>query len=211
MTKRKDPADLKIRARDDMSIKPRGMNKAKQSPEAKAARIAALRASPSSSNTMKHANPNRPLTEKQKLFAKEWASGETIRSAAIRAGYTEDGAGVCYRLSTDPAILKIYNFEKAKYEESSQMTRKKVMDGLLEGIEMAKLTSEPASMINGWKTVGQMCGYFEPVKRTLDVNINGNVNIKRLESMSDNELLKLIKGEVTDVVFKEVEEIESDD
>jgi hypothetical protein len=76
---------------------------------------------------------------------------------------------------------------------------------------MAKLTSEPASMINGWKTVGQMCGYFEPVKRTLDVNINGNVNIKRLESMSDNELLKLIKGEVTDVVFKEVEEIESDD
>lgn len=194
-----------------MTVKPRKKHASNCTPEAKAKRIADLRAkSPSSSNTMKHANPDRHLTDKQKAFVREWASGESIRSAAIRAGYTEDGAGVCYRLSTDPAILKIYNLEKARYEEASQMTRKRVMDGLLEGIELAKITSEPASVINGWKTVGQMCGYFEPVKRTLDVNINGQVNIKRLEAMSDAELLKLVKGEVTDVVFKEIEESEDD-
>lgn len=209
MTKRKDPADLKIRARDDMSIKPRK----KKSPETKAKEIAKLRAtSPNTSAnlaTLKLANPDRPLTEKQKVFVCEWASGETILSASVRAGYSDKGA-MGYRMSRDPAILKIYNLEKAKYEEASQMTRKRVMDGLLEGIEMAKMTSEPASVINGWKTVGQMCGYFEPVKRTLDVNINGQVNIKRLESMSDMELLKLVKGEITDVVFKEIDETEDD-
>ena len=46
-----------------------------------------------------------------------------------------------------PNILRLYNEEKRKYEEASQMTRKKVMDGLLEGIEMAKLIAEPATVI----------------------------------------------------------------
>jgi len=210
MTKRKAPEDLLIRARDDMSIKPRK----KKSPEAKAKEIAKLRATApdTSANkaTLALANPDRPLTEKQKLFVKEWASGETILSASFRAGYSDSGA-MGYRMSRDPAILKIYNMEKALYEEASQMTRKKVMDGLLEGIEMAKLTSEPASVIAGWREVGKMCGYYEPVKRTIDVTVNGSVNIKRLESMSDTELLKLVKGEVTDVAFKEIEEMEAED
>jgi phage terminase small subunit len=210
MTKRKAPEDLLRRAQDDMSIKPRK----KKSPEAKAKAIAKLRATAPNTSanlaTLKLANPDRPLTDKQKLFVKEWASGETILNASIRAGYADSGA-MGYRMSRDPAILKIYNIEKALYEEASQMTRKRVMDGILEGIEMAKLTSEPASVIAGWREVGKMCGYYEPVKRTIDVTVNGSVNIKRLESMSDSELLKLVKGEVTDVVFKEVEEMEAED
>ena len=204
MTARKNPADLKIRARDDMSVKPRR----KKSPEAKAKNIAALRASGSVSITQsvaaaQAANPDRPLTEKQRKFVQEWAKGETILSAAVRAGYA-DGGTYAYMMAHDPAILKIYNTEKALYEQASQMTRKRVMEGLLEGIEMAKQVSEPATVITGWKTVGQLCGYFEPVRKKIDISVNGNVTIKRLEAMGDADLLKLIKGEVEDVVFEEL-------
>lgn len=205
MTKRKAPEDLLIRARDDMSIKPRK----KKSPEAKAKAIAKLRATApdTSANlaTLKLANPDRPLTDKQKLFVKEWASGETILSASVRAGYT-DGGTMGYRMSRDPAILKIYNMEKALYEEASQMTRKRVMDMLIDAYDMAKTVAEPSSMVAAAREIGRMAGYYEPVKRTIDVTVNGNVNIKRLESMSDADLLGLIKGEITDVVFEEIEE-----
>lgn len=207
MTKRKDPADLKIRARDDLTPKPRRKAAQKTSPEGQAKRIAKLRETPTNGGNIaliEQQNPDRPLTEKQKLFVKEWAAGESILSASYRAGYSDNGA-MAYRLAKDPAILKIYNVEKALYAESCQMTRKKVMEGFLEAADMARMMSDPTALTGAWREVGKMCGYYEPVKRTIDINVSGNVTMKRLEAMSDSDLLKLVKGEVEDVAFTEIE------
>jgi len=214
MTARKDPADLKIRARDDLTPKPRKKRGANATPEGKAARIAKLRATGVSNSTnnpadIAAANPDRPLTEKQRLFVSEWAKGETILTASYRAGYADSGQ-MAYRMSKDPAILKIYHMEKALYAESCQMTRKKVMEGFLEGVEMAKLMSEPASVIAGWREIGKMCGFYEPVKRTIDVNVRGNVVVKHLEAMNDADLLKIVRGEIADVEFNEVDDDHDD-
>ena len=135
-------------------------------------------------------SPDKPLTEQQLAFAKGWAAGESITTAAHRAGYADDRVG--YRMAVMPNILRVYHAEKVRYEEASQMTRKRVMDGLLEAVDMAKLLAEPASMVSGWREIGKMCGYYEPVKRTLDINIKGDVTVRQLNGMSDAELLKLI-------------------
>jgi hypothetical protein len=82
-------------------------------------------------------DPNKPLTEMQKEFVKHWASGETILSASVKAGYA-DGGTFAYRLCRMPNIIKLYNREKEKYEEAAQMSRKKVMDMLLESYEAGK-------------------------------------------------------------------------
>lgn len=156
-------------------------------------------------NAPEDRNPNKPLTEKAKLFVKEWASGETIRSAAARAGYN-DGGSTGYLLSRTPSVIAMYEKEKALYEASCQMTRKKVMDGFLEAADMARTLGDPVALTGAWREVGKMCGYYEPVKRSIEVNLSGNVTMKKLESASDAELLKLIKGEVEDVVFREIEE-----
>jgi hypothetical protein len=140
-------------------------------------------------------DPNKPPTEKQKLFAKLWAQGESIVTAAARAGY-EGCATYGYRLVRQPNILAIYNDEKLKYEEAAQMTRKKVMDMLLESYEAAKMVSEPASMVSAAREIGKMCGYYEPVTRKLDITVNGNVINDRLNRMSDAEILDFItKGD----------------
>ncbi len=208
MTKRKDPADLKIRSGTDTTPVARTKRGANATPEGKAKRIAKLRASASQSISVSNAvaaaaNPHRPLTEKQKLFVHFWAKGESVFSASCRAGYADSGTAA-YKMIRDPAILLIYNREKALYEESCQMTRKRVMEGLLEGIDMAKHVSEPASVITGWREIGKMCGYYEPVKRELNISIKGDVTVKRLERMTDADLIRLVKGEVTDVAFDDV-------
>lgn len=141
-------------------------------------------------------DPDKPLTDKAKLFVKFWAQGESITSASARAGYG-DGASYAYKLVHFPQAKALYLQEKALYEEASQMTRKRVMDGLLDGVEMAKLTSDAPALINGWKTIGQMCGYFEPVKRTVDVNITGNVTMKQLNNLSTEELVRLVAESAT--------------
>jgi phage terminase small subunit len=136
-------------------------------------------------------SPDKPLTDKQKLFVKFWAEGESITSASVRAGYN-DGASIAYRMVRMPNVLRLYHEIKAKYEEAAQMSRQKVMDGLLEAVEMAKLMAEPATMVQGWKTIGQMCGYFAPVEHRMKVDVTGNIVVDRLNSMTDAELLKLI-------------------
>lgn len=181
--------------------------------ESKAARVAALRASaPNTSGYagVAEANPDRPLTSRMKEFVKLWAQGETILSAALRAGYN-DGGTYAYRLAKDPAILKIYHREKEAYAAAVGMTRQKVMEGLLEAVEMAKIQADPTAMIAGWREVGKMCGYYEPVKKQIDVNITGNVVMQRLNKLSDAELLKLIETETANALEGEFTEVLGDD
>ena len=152
-------------------------------------------------------DPDKPLTEKARLFVRYWAQGETIPTASARAGYN-DGATYAYRLVHMPNVLKLYNEEKAAYEEAAQMTRKKVMDGLLDGIEMAKLMAEPASVINGWKTIGQMCGYFEPVKKKLEITVKGQIAMQKMELLSDEQLLEMLERDMAPALAAETDDDE---
>jgi len=151
---------------------------------------------------------NKPLTEKQLMFVRAWASGESIKTSSKRAGYNDAGT-FAYRMTHMPNVLKAFHAEKVKYEEAGKMTRKRVMDGLLEAVEMAKLMSEPATMVSGWREVGKMCGYYEPVKHTLDINVSGDVTVRQLNGMSDAELLRIIKGATSKVAATAL--IEHDD
>jgi hypothetical protein len=134
---------------------------------------------------------DKPLTEKQKAFVQSWAKGNSIGRASLDAGFADDGIG--YRLVRQPNILALRDQYTAKYEATAEMDRKQVMDGLKESIEMAKLMSEPSTMIQGWKTIAQMCGYMAPVETKLKIDVTGNVTMTRLTQLSDAELLEMIE------------------
>lgn len=160
------------------------------------ARIAKLRqtAIAAHSPSMAVANKaDRHLTEMQLMFVRHWAAGESVLSASSRAGY-KDGGTYGYRMAKDPAILKIYEREKKLYEASVQMTRKKVMDGLVRAAEIAEIQADATGMVAAWREVGKLCGYYEPVKKTLDININGQIT-QKVERLSDADLLSIIKGD----------------
>lgn len=137
-------------------------------------------------------SPDKPLTEKQKLFVEHWAKGDSIASASMRAGYAT--STVAYRLVKMPNVLALKAQHEAKWEAENQMSRKRVMDGMLEAIDMARMMAEPASMIAGWREVGKICGYYAPVEHRMKVDVTGNVVIDKLNSLSDAELLKIIQG-----------------
>ena len=154
-------------------------------------------------------SPNRKLTEMQMMFVRHWAAGESILTASARAGYS-DGGTYAYRLAKDPLIVEIYEREKRLYEEACQMTRRKVMDGFLEAAEMARIQADPTAMVGAWREIGKMCGYYEPRKVDVNVNVNGTIT-QKVERLSDAQLLALIKGEVgaetvLDADFREVED-----
>lgn len=154
-----------------------------------------LRQYTSATNKAKAAliDPEKPLTEQQRSFAKLWASGESVVTATLRAGYSSEVYG--YRMAAQPNVLKLYNEEKAKYEKASDMSRKKVMDMLLKAYEHAEFAQEPASMVSAAREIGRMCGYYEPVKHRVEVNVTGNIVLDRMNRLTDAELLELLTKE----------------
>lgn len=137
-------------------------------------------------------NADRALTEKQRMFVRFWASGETPRTAAVMAGYSSGSNSVWWEMRNDPAILKMYREEVAVFREASKMTRQKVMDMLREAYDMAKIKAEPAVMVAAAREIGKMCGFYEP-----EVKININLGAKAQEALtklSDKELLELIES-----------------
>lgn len=138
-------------------------------------------------------SPDKPLTEKQRLFVKFWAEGETIKNASQKAGYA-DGAQMAYRMVYMPNVLALKAKLSAQYEEEAQMTRKKVMDMHMEAYEMSKLMAEPSTMVAAAREIGKMCGYYAPVEHRVKVDVTGNIILDRMNSLSDAELLKVISS-----------------
>jgi phage terminase small subunit len=163
--------------------------------EKRFAKLRAQAVNATTARTQAIKSPERTLTEKQQMFVRHWAAGESILTASARAGYA-DGGTYAYRLSKDPLVLRIYEREKKLYEDSCQMTRAKVMQGFLDAAEMARIQADPTAMTGAWREVGKMCGYYEPKK--IEVNVTGGVTLTtKVERMSDADLLRLIKGEAS--------------
>ena len=136
-------------------------------------------------------SPDKPLTEKQRLYALARARGESVPNAMAAAGYNEQ-VSYGYRMDKMPNIQRVIQQEQALYAEAAQIDRKKVIDMQLEAYEMAKTMAEPATMVAAAREIGKICGLYEPKK--VEVSVNGSIQheMHRLGSMSDAELLEFL-------------------
>lgn len=138
---------------------------------------------------------NKPLTAQQRAFVKARAQGDTITNAVIRAGYTGNLAKQRgHQLQTIPAVAAALEKEREAYRIAAQTTKEEVMQMHKEAFDMAKLLSEPATMVSAAREIGKLCGYYEPKKIDISLNVNGSVRLDQMSKMSDAELLKIIEG-----------------
>lgn len=135
---------------------------------------------------------DKALTEMQKLFVKYWVEGDNIPNAMRRAGYNEQ-ASYGYRMSKMPNILKAKAEYHRLYNEASTHTKKSVLDMMQEAFDVAKTVGEPGSMVSAAREIGRLCGFYEPTRIKVDVNVTGGT-VDRLNRLSDEELLKIIES-----------------
>lgn len=140
-------------------------------------------------------NPDAPLTEMQRQFVVYLVDHGMTQTAAARAAGASNPGTQAHEWMRHPKIERAIAERRAEYAAASQVTKKRVIDGFLESIEMAKIKADPLTMIAGWREVGKMCGFYEPTKAKIEVSVQGQVLIQRLNAMSDEELLKLAEGD----------------
>jgi phage terminase small subunit len=151
-------------------------------------------------------DPTMGLTDKQRAFIDNVLRGMPQTLAARTAGYA-NAPVEGNRMMKNPKIREALQILHYKHEKASQMTRKKVMDGMLEAIDMARIQGESGVMVAGWREIGRMCGYYAAEKKVIDINITAKRAVDKLEMLSDAELLEMIdkdsdaiEGEFTEVL-----------
>lgn len=140
-------------------------------------------------------------TPMQKAFVKEMMAGFSPVQSARRAGY-KFAKAVYADVLEAPVVQLMLKREQAKHEKKADMTRQKVMDGLKEAVDMARMAADPNAAVSAWREIARICGYYAPEQKKIDISINGQVHVNRIENMSDDELSKIIDGE-SEVVFNE--------
>lgn len=153
-------------------------------------------------------SPDKPLTERQVAFAKEYAKGNSVSVSLARAGFSVKDHSLGYRMIKMPNVMAIVDAERKKYEEASQMSRKKVMDMLIESYDMAKMMAEPATMVSAAREIGKMCGYYEP--RKVEISVSAAAATGRMNALSDEELLKIIEGGGAHALLEGPQEMQDD-
>ncbi len=145
-----------------------------------------------------------PLTARQRKVAELVGRGSSWNQAAKDAGYAQ-GASNVSMWREDPRIQSIVEVERTKNEAVVNMDRKRVMEGFLEAVDIARVQADPATMIKAWAEVARMCGYYAPETRKIDISISAKRMVDKFETMSDEELLKYADQNVIDITPTEKE------
>ena len=138
------------------------------------------------------------LSPMQIAFVKNRASGMNCVQAAQAAGYSTPNVQG-YQVENNPAVRAALQKEWAKAEKASDMTKAKVMEGMLYAIEQAKILADPTAQISGWREVAKICGYYEPQKMKIEVSVSAKRMFSQFETLSDDELLRIAETEIIDV------------
>lgn len=137
-------------------------------------------------------SPVHYLNDQQRLFCEQILKGRSPGQAARIAGYANpDAKG--HAIAKSPKIAAAIKYLYKKHESVSDMTRKKVMDGMLEAIDMARIQADAGNMVAGWREIGRMCGYYAPEVKKIDINITAKRVIDKLETLSDEDLVQMIE------------------
>jgi Terminase small subunit len=134
------------------------------------------------------------MNEKQARFVQEYLVDRVGAAATVRAGYSPRTARqIAYELLTRPDIAEAVRAGEAEIAAKAQLTRKVVMHGFLEAIELGRLKADPSAMIAGWREIAKMCGYYAPERKQVELMSTAGLELSaEFEQMTDAQLVNLI-------------------
>ena len=125
----------------------------------------------------------RKLTPKQKVYVNEKMMG---RNPSVILGFVRD-------CDKSPKVQAELAEQQSLLRDETDLSRKDVVQGMLDAINRAKLAGEPATEIAGWKEVGRILGVYAPERKEIAFTANQDKVLRHLEGLSTQELLAMVE------------------
>lgn len=133
---------------------------------------------------------SRVLTEKQATYVDNILEGASKSDAARAANCTPNNVHALERSKTVQDALAS---ARAELEDISTLRRVDVLEGIMEAIDMGRTLAEPSTMIAGWKEIAKIMGYYAPETKRIELSTDQANVQKKLEMMSDQELMEMLQ------------------
>lgn len=138
------------------------------------------------------------LTARQIKFVENFLNTGNGTQAATAAGYSQVSARVsAHRLLTKPAIRAAISAKQSRDAKRLGIEREDVLRNLLDAYAMAKQLANPAAMVSAARECGRLMGYYAPERHQVEVAVDESGTMKRLNAMSDSELLAILERPAT--------------
>lgn len=135
------------------------------------------------------------LSPRQQSFVHAYVESGNGSAAAIHAGYSERSAKVtASRLLTKANVRTAVRSQQAQIAKRLDLSREKVLAELQEAVRLARIKGDAQAMVAAWREVAKICGFHAPERKRANGSGTGNEVLRRLESLSDAELLALTEN-----------------
>ncbi len=140
------------------------------------------------------------VTEQQDAYVEGILDGKTKSEAALDAGYSH--ASSSYQIERQAAVQQALAERREELSSATQITRAGVLNGILDAIEMARAMADPQAMLAGFRDISKMMGYNAPEVKKVEITASQGRLRHKMESLSDEDLLRLASGEEVDGVIE---------
>ena len=135
--------------------------------------------------------PRSAVTEKQAKFVEAKLHGLSDNAAAQAAGLA-NGTNT----SRSPTIKEQLTAARRWLTDTTQIKRLDVIEGVIDGIEIARMQGDAGNVIKGWTEVGKILGHYAPEVRKIELSLGQSQLLAKFEALSDADLLAIAEGRV---------------
>lgn len=133
------------------------------------------------------------LTPRQAAFIPAFLASNNATASAVAAGFSVNGASVAgARMLRNAKVQKALQARQTADATRLSLKRENVLAGLLDAVSYARHQRNPAAMISGLREIAKMQGYYSAETKRIEVSTKGLGTMRRLETMTDAELVGLI-------------------
>ena len=111
--------------------------------------------------------PRKPsaITEPQEKFVEARMAGLTVKQA-------QEVSGCSGSEKTVEAIRHQLQAARSWLTNTTQITRLNVIEGFIDGIEMARMQGDSGNVIKGWVEVGKVLGHYAPEVKRIELTMD---------------------------------------
>ena len=134
-----------------------------------------------------------PLSPKQERFTTAYAQHHNASQAAREAGYAQGCASVTgTRLLANASVLERIRELEALTAADMAMSRERLLMELQNAAALAKEKREPMAMVTAWREIAKICGFYQPERVRVAVDLSGQGEQALMKSMTDSELMAIV-------------------
>jgi hypothetical protein len=152
------------------------------------------------------------LTPKQERFATEYARHHNASLACREAGYSAHGRSASVagtRLLANVDVLGRIQALEAAAAQALGVTRQRFLDELEGAAALAKQKGDPMALLAAWREIGRACGFYQAERVKVDLSVAGSLEMGRLNALSDQQLLHIIKAGQATALYPALEGLEA--